>query len=172
MYLKYTYNNIKLYVCTYMYVLIHKLPVFPYDKGGSIKTVYLVLFHSNKYDLSVDYSFYIPELYISLINNSSLSSSPFLMEYYAIIEALNLISFLLLNIFLIASDLMSCLQSLSFNPFNSHLSPLVLRIKTILFSLCQSGFIIQFLWVSSHVDIYSNEVADFLAKFSSNLISS
>lgn len=65
---------------------------------------------------------------------------------------------------------MSCLQALNSNPFNSQLSPLILRIKSLIFTLNQINYNIHFLWVPSHTDIYGNEVADHLAKSSSNLI--
>jgi hypothetical protein len=59
---------------------------------------------------------------------------------------------------------MSCLQS-------SYLSPLILRIKSILFSLSQLSFNIQYLWVPSHIGIHGSEIADSLAKSSSKLTS-
>ena len=119
--------------------------------------------------LSAGCSFFIPELCISFSSNLPPTSSSFTAECYAIIEALNLISSFSPNKFLIASDSMSCLQSLTSNPFNPHISPLVLHIKSILFRLNQLNFCIEFLWVPSHVGIHGNEVADSLAKHSSNV---
>lgn len=62
-----------------------------------------------------------------------------------------------------------CLNS---HRFNSHLSSIVLRIRYIIFCLHQSEFNIQFLWAPSHVRIRGNEVANNLAKSSSDLTSS
>lgn len=66
---------------------------------------------------------------------------------------------------------MSCLQSLNSFSLNSHPSPLIIRIKSILFSLGQLDFNMQFLWVPSHVGFRGNEYANSLAKSSSNFIS-
>jgi len=65
---------------------------------------------------------------------------------------------------------MSCLQASNSNPFNSHLSPLILRIKFLIFTLNQKNYNINFFWVPSHTGIHGNEVTDHLAKSSSNLI--
>jgi hypothetical protein len=65
---------------------------------------------------------------------------------------------------------MSSLQALNSNPFDSHLSPLIIRIKFLIFTLNQKNCNINFLWVPSHTDIHGNEVVDHLAKSSSNLI--
>jgi hypothetical protein len=65
---------------------------------------------------------------------------------------------------------MSCLQALISNPFDSHLSSLVLIIKSIILKLHQDNYTIQFLWVSSHIGIHGNEFTDNLAKSTSNLI--
>ncbi|KAF0765352.1 RNase H domain-containing protein, partial [Aphis craccivora] len=68
------------------------------------------------------------------------------------------------------SDSLSCLLALNSNHFNSHLSPLVLRIKQITHTLHLSNYSIKFLWVPSHIGIRGNEVADSLAKSTSKLI--
>lgn len=121
--------------------------------------------------LSASYSFYIPEFHVSFSNNLPPSSSSFTAECYAILEALRFISNAAPNNYLIASDSMSCLQSLTSNPFNSKLSPLVFQIKSYLYSLNQSNRLIQLLWVPGHVGIlYENEMADSLDKSSSNII--
>ncbi|KAL4082945.1 hypothetical protein QTP88_029443 [Uroleucon formosanum] len=66
---------------------------------------------------------------------------------------------------------MSCLQPLNSFSLNYHPSPLIIRIKSILFSLGQLDFNMQFLWVPSHVGFRGNEYANSLAKSSSNFIS-
>lgn len=66
---------------------------------------------------------------------------------------------------------MSCLQSLNSYAFNADLSPLTLRIKSILFGLGQSSYNIQFLRISSHLGIRGNETAVSLTKSSSKFIS-
>jgi len=121
--------------------------------------------------LSAGYSFYIPTLHFSFTSNILPSSTSFSTECFSIIEALNCIPSFSNNTFLIATDSMACLQSLNSFSFNSYLPPLILHIKSILFSLSQLDFDIQFLWVS-HVGICGNEYADSLAKSSSNFISS
>lgn len=66
---------------------------------------------------------------------------------------------------------MSCLQALNSNPFNYNNSPLVLRIKSLIFTLNQLNYNIHFPCTPSHIEIhhvYGNEVVDNLAK--SNLI--
>uniref|UniRef100_A0A2H8TL40 RNA-directed DNA polymerase from mobile element jockey n=2 Tax=Melanaphis sacchari TaxID=742174 RepID=A0A2H8TL40_9HEMI len=120
--------------------------------------------------LSAGYAFYIPELHISFSNNLPPSSSSFTAECYAIFEALLFISDLAPNRYLIASDSMSCLQSLTSNPFNSKLSPLVFLIKSYIYTLEQSNHHIQFLWIPSHIGIHGNETADGLAKAASYTI--
>jgi len=54
------------------------------------------------------------------------------------------------------------------NPFNSHFSSLIIRIKQITFILHQSNYSIKFLWIP--IGIYGNKVADSLAKSTSTLI--
>jgi ribonuclease HI len=114
--------------------------------------------------LSVGYSFFFPELHISFSNNLPPSSSSFTAECYAIIEALSLISNLAANKYLIASDSMSCLQALISNPFDVHLSSLVLIIKSIILKLHQDNYTIQFLWIPSYIGLHGNEFADNLVK--------
>ncbi|KAF0690957.1 RNase H domain-containing protein, partial [Aphis craccivora] len=87
------------------------------------------------------------EFHVSFSNN--LLPSSFTAECYAILEALRFISNAAPNNYLISSDSMSCLQSLTSNPFNTKLSPLV----------------------PGHVGIlYGNAMADSLDKSSSNII--
>ncbi|KAL4142166.1 hypothetical protein QTP88_004679 [Uroleucon formosanum] len=120
--------------------------------------------------LSAGYSFFIPELHVSFSNNLPPSSSSFTAECCAILEALLFISNLAPNNYLIATDSMSCLQSLISNPFNSKLSPIVFQIKSYLYYLNQSNRLIQIIWIPSHIGIYGNEIADGLAKATSNTI--
>jgi len=67
--------------------------------------------------------------------------------------------------------LQSCLQSLNSYAFNSNLSSLTLRIKSIRFGLGQSSYNIQFDWIPSHEEIRGNEIRHSLTKSSSNFIS-
>jgi ribonuclease HI len=120
--------------------------------------------------LSAGYEFYIPELHMSFTNNLPPSSSSFTAESYAIIEALTHISYLAPNNYFIASDSMSCLITLKSNPFNSHLPPLMLRVKQITLLLHRLNYSFQFLWIPSHIGIYGNEIANSLIKSTSNLI--
>jgi hypothetical protein len=120
--------------------------------------------------LSARYTLNIPDLQLSFTSNLPPTSSSFTAECYVITEALKLIQNFPPKNYLIVSDSMSCLQALNSNPFNSHLSPLILRIKFLIFTLNQKNYNISFLWVPSHTGIHGNEVADHLTKSSSNLI--
>jgi len=120
--------------------------------------------------ISAGYSFYIPKFHFSFSNNLPPSSSSFTAECYAILEALLFISNSPSDNYLIASDSMSCLQSLITNPFNSKLSPLIFQIKHHLHLLNQSKFQVQLIWIPGHVGILGNEMADRLAKETSTNI--
>jgi hypothetical protein len=74
-----------------------------------------------------------------------------------------------LNRFLIVSDSMSSIKSLISYPFNLCLSPLILSIKNILFSLNQANFTIKFLWAPSHSGILDNEIAYNLTRSTSSI---
>lgn len=87
--------------------------------------------------LLADYAFIIPELHIYFTNNLPSSSFYFTDECYIKIETLTLILNLAPSNCLISSDSVSCFQALNFNPFNFHLSPLVLRIKSLVITLNQ-----------------------------------
>ncbi|KAF0760914.1 RNA-directed DNA polymerase from mobile element jockey [Aphis craccivora] len=73
------------------------------------------------------------QLAIPFISRSFISS--FTAECFAIIEALNTISSLPPNKYLVATDSLSCLQALSSNVFNLHPSPVIITIRHILFPL-------------------------------------
>ncbi|XP_060846488.1 uncharacterized protein LOC132926168 [Rhopalosiphum padi] len=119
---------------------------------------------------SAGYAFYIPELRVSFSNNLPSSSSSFTAECYAIFDALTLIFNLAPNKYLIASDSMSCLQALNSNPLRSKLSPLVQRIKLLIFNLNSLNYTIHFIWIPGHTGIHGNEFVDNLAKSTSNII--
>ncbi|KAF0754884.1 RNase H domain-containing protein, partial [Aphis craccivora] len=95
--------------------------------------------------LSAGYSFYISEFHISFSNNLPPTITSFTAERFAIIDALNNISSLPPNKFLIATDSLSCLQALTSNAYNSNLSPLIITIRQIVYSLTGAGTDIQFL---------------------------
>lgn len=114
--------------------------------------------------ISAGYSFFIAELLISFTNNLPSIASSYTAECFVIIKVLKLISTLLPNKFLIATDSLSCLQSLSSNVFNSSPSLFTFLIRNLLLTLSNSGFVIQFLWVPGHTGILGNEIADSLAK--------
>jgi len=83
--------------------------------------------------LSAAYSFFISELRLFFTNNLHPSSPSFATECFSIIHTLTLVSNFVPDKFLIASDSLSC-------PLNSHLSPLIFRIKLIVTRLHQSNF--------------------------------
>lgn len=119
--------------------------------------------------LSAGYLFYIPEFHISFSNNLPPITPSFTAERFAIIDALNKILFLPPNNFLIATDSLSCLQALTSNAYNSHISPLIITIRQLLYSLTGAGMDIQFLWIPEHTGIVGNEFADKLAKASASI---
>lgn len=82
------------------------------------------------YPLFPDYIFIIPLFYRLITINLSPSTSSFTAEYYTMIESLTHIFSFPPDKFLIASDSMSCLQSLTSNTFNLHVWFLNLSIKT------------------------------------------
>jgi len=67
------------------------------------------------------------------------------------------------NNILLISDSQSCLLALSYDLFNSFLSPLVPIIKSLVYRLNTENKVVQFLWVPSYVDDAVNKGADYLA---------
>lgn len=118
--------------------------------------------------LSAGYAFFIPDLHISMSNNLPSSASSFTTECFAILEALSTISALPPSSYLIVSDSLSCLLSLSSDFFNSRPSPISIRIRQLLYELTLSDFIVEFLWVPGHSGIKGNEIADSIAKSTSS----
>ncbi|XP_025418121.1 uncharacterized protein LOC112688914 [Sipha flava] len=114
--------------------------------------------------LSASFTFVIPEFHISFTNNLPPTASSYTAECHAIIESLLLISTLITNKFLIITDSLSCLQALASNVFNTPNSPLIITIRSLLHTLTELNFNIQFLWVPGHTGISGNETADSLAK--------
>lgn len=114
--------------------------------------------------ISAGYSFFIPELCISFTNNLPPTASSFTAKCFAIVESLQLISTIQPNKFLIGTDSLSCLQSLSSNVFKSPPNPLIFLIRNLLFSLEAKGFELQLLWIPAHIGITGNETADYLVK--------
>ena len=90
------------------------------------------------------------------------AASIFTAEAEAILEALRIIALQDTYRFLIVTDSRSVLEALHAYPkSNSH--PVVLSIRSLAYELKQSGFIIRFLWVPSHMGLDGNECADRIA---------
>ena len=89
-------------------------------------------------------------------------SSIYAAEALAIVEALKLILVQNNKKFLIISDSKSVLTAIS-SFTNSRTHPLIFQIKSILHNLKTVGFIINFLWVPSHLGIEGNEYVDHVA---------
>lgn len=68
--------------------------------------------------------------------------------------------------YLIVPDFMFCLFALKSFPIDSHVSILILQTRSLSYNLIEAGYnnCITFLWISAHVGISSNEIADYLAK--------
>jgi ribonuclease HI len=89
-------------------------------------------------------------------------SSVFTAELTAISKALEYVEQHNKRKYILYTDSMSALQSLSSTDRNSH--PLVFKILSLLDKLSLLGFCILFSWVPSHVGITGNELADKAAK--------
>lgn len=89
--------------------------------------------------LPAGFSFYIPELHISLINNLPPTASSITAECFAIIESLNTISSLPPRKFLIAKDSLFYVQALCFNVFKYYSSSISIKVR----SLYIGDFIIE-----------------------------
>ncbi|GBL78442.1 putative RNA-directed DNA polymerase from transposon X-element [Araneus ventricosus] len=94
--------------------------------------------------------------------------SIFTAELVAIFCALREISPSNQRKFIIYTDSMSALQTLSHYDIQMH--PVALKILSILHFLRKEGFSIIFCWVPSHVGISGNEIADSIAKFASTFL--
>jgi len=108
--------------------------------------------------LSAGYAFFIYELQVTFTNNLLPSSLFFHSRVLCHNRSLNS------NNYFISSDSMSCFEALHSNSFNSHLSPLILRNKSLIFTLSQLNYNIHFLWIHSHTVIYGNMIVGNLAK--------
>lgn len=62
------------------------------------------------------------------------------------------------------SDSFSCLQTLNSSKFHFKTHHILLSIKGLLHNLYSKGYMIKFVWVPAHCNIYGNEQADLLAK--------
>ncbi|GBO20397.1 putative RNA-directed DNA polymerase from transposon X-element [Araneus ventricosus] len=94
--------------------------------------------------------------------------SVFTAELVAIFCALREISPSNQRKFIIYTDSMNALQTLSHYDIQMH--PVALKILCILHFLRKEGFSIIFCWVPSHVGISGNEIADSIAKFASTFL--
>lgn len=113
---------------------------------------------------SAGYLFTKPKLCISYSCNLPSKSTSFFSKCFPTIEVLTFISSFFSNSFLIVSDSMPCIQMLVSNPFRSSFSPMILRIKIILFFLHCFNFIIKFLWVPSYLGILGKKITNYLAQ--------
>lgn len=121
---------------------------------------------------SAGYSYFFPLLQIQSSVRISPYVSSFTAESCAILDALNCISSLSPGHFLIVSDSQSSLLAISGNPFVSKCSPVILKIRSVLWSLNSRSFVISFLWVPGHIGISGNEKADALARSLNNVFPS
>jgi ribonuclease HI len=96
--------------------------------------------------------------------------SVFTAELTAICKALEYVELHSRRNFIIYTDSLSSLQSLTSTDHTSH--PIVFRILSLLDKLSSLGFSILFCWVPSHVGITGNERVDKAAKSAKNTISS
>jgi ribonuclease HI len=94
--------------------------------------------------------------------------SVFTAELTAIFKALECVEQHSKRCFIIYTDSLSALQSLTSTDHTSH--PLVFQILSLLDKLSSLGFSILFCWVPSHVGIKGNERADKAAKSAKNTI--
>lgn len=90
--------------------------------------------------------------------------SVFIAELVALYYACRLIKNCSPNLYVICSDSMSSLRALNSSNLNFKTHHFILMLKKILTDLYSEGFIIKFVWVPSHCNIYGNEQADILAK--------
>ncbi|GBL75183.1 hypothetical protein AVEN_194428-1 [Araneus ventricosus] len=149
-----------------------------FDKSPTVAVAFQQLFHHHRYQ----YSSFIPIFtdgsksdghvgcgVVSLYDTPSYRlhncCSVFTAELVAIFCALQEISPSDQRNFIIYTDSMSALETLSHNDIQMH--PVGLEILSVLQFLRNKGFNIIFCWVPSHVGISGNETADAIAKFSS-----
>jgi ribonuclease HI len=153
-------------------------PFTPFNKDCTPDVIYQQLFknHREKYRkyISVFTDGSKSENYVGcsfVIDNYTYSFklhtsfSVFSAEVLAIYKALEYIELDHRRNFIIYTDSLSALQSLSYN--NCHSSPLIFNILKFLDKLSSLGFTILFCWVPSHVGIDGNELADNAAKSAS-----
>jgi len=113
---------------------------------------------------SAGYTYFFQNFGISSYSNLPSISSSFSTECWAIIQSLICIHQLLIDNLLIISDSISCLLALKSFPINSHVSPLIFKIRVLTFFLTASGYNIRFIWVPAHIGILGNKTANNLAK--------
>ncbi|GBM10819.1 putative RNA-directed DNA polymerase from transposon X-element [Araneus ventricosus] len=156
-------------------------PFSGFEKSSTAPVTFQQLFHHHRYQ----YSSFIPiftdgsksdgHVGCGVVSPSDTLSyrlhnfcSVFTAELVAIFCALREISPSNQRKFIIYTDSMSALQTLSHYDIQMH--PVALKILSILHFLSKEGFYIIFCWVLSHVGISGNEIADSIAKFASTFL--
>ncbi|GBM89405.1 hypothetical protein AVEN_76418-1 [Araneus ventricosus] len=156
-------------------------PFSGFEKSSTAPVTFQQLFHHHRYQ----YSSFIPiftdgsksdgHVGCGVVSPSDTLSyrlhnfcSVFTAELVAIFCALREISPSNQRKFIIYTDSMSALQTLSHYDIQMH--PVALKILSILHFLRKEGFSIIFCWVPSHVGISGNKIGDSIAKFASTFL--
>lgn len=68
------------------------------------------------------------------------------------------------NLYIICTDSLSCLNAIKSTNFNFKIHYIIIMLRKLVYDLQRRGFIIKFVWVPAHYQIFGNEQADCLAK--------
>ncbi|CAK1604114.1 unnamed protein product [Parnassius mnemosyne] len=97
--------------------------------------------------------------------------SVFTAEVYAALEALKRIAHInSFNNFLILTDSLSMVQSLTNLRFDFKKNYILYNIKKLLFSYAKKGIQVSFMWIPSHRGITGNEIVDKIARDGTNML--